>query len=226
MINVTLNTALFRKQMNNLIEYSAGFLEGAESAKPIFLDNLGRGTIVALNKYIDTSARMNPQALKHVYEWYQNGSSSGRLFNITYYVNNRGLSINSTFSQSRSVQSGSTTPFYDKARIMEQGIPVTIKPKSKGVLVFNADGETVFTKKEVKVDFPGGPEAKGSFEKVFDEFMKLYFAQSFLTATGLYDYIQNPTIYKKNVKAGVKGGRSVGKSTGIQWMANAKIEVE
>jgi hypothetical protein len=226
LIAVKFNTNLFEKQMINLIEYSHGFLEGAKEGRHFFLDNLGRGTIDALYKYIDTNARMNPKALQHVYEWYQTGSYSARLFNLSYIVNGKGLSINSTFSQSKSLQEGSNVPFYDKAKIMENGTPVIIKPKAGGVLVFNDDGEEVFVKKPIVNTNPGGVEAKGSFEKTFDEFMRLYFTQAFLSATGLYDYISNPRIYKANVGAGVKGGRSVGKATGVKWMMNAKVAVE
>jgi hypothetical protein len=226
LINVTFDMNKFERDMNNLIEYSVGFLEGAKESQHFFLDSLGKGTIQALYKYIDASARLNPKALQHVYEWYQSGRESGRLYTFSHKVNGSGLSIDATFSQSRSIQHGSTTPFYDKAKIMEKGIPVTIKPKNSNVLVFDDKGETVFTRKPVTVMDPGGPDAQGSFEKVFDEFMKLYFTQSFLKASGLHDYIQNPKIYKQRLNAGLKGGRSEGKATGTSWMVNAKVAVE
>jgi hypothetical protein len=223
---VRLNTKLFQKQLDNMVDYSFGFLEGAEDGKKIFLDNLARGTIEGLKLYIDAMARGNPQALHHVYEWYQTGNRGQRLFDIEYKVTSLGISIDSKFRQSKSIQSGSYEPFYNKAKIMEEGIPVVIKPKNSNVLVFEDDGVTVFTKKTIVNNFPGGKEVKGSYEKVFDGFMNTYFAQSFLTATGLYQYLDNPRIYKKNFAAGIKGGRSVGKATGFKWMVNAKVEVE
>jgi hypothetical protein len=109
---------------------------------------------------------------------------------------------------------------------MEEGVPVIIKPKGNNALVFNDNGTTVFTKKTIVNNFPGGRDVKGSYEKVFDGFMNTYFAQSFLTATGLYQYLDNPKIYKKNFAAGIKGGRAVGKATGFKWMVDAKVEVE
>jgi hypothetical protein len=226
LINVTFDVVKFEKQISKIIDYSVGFIDGAQEGKKFFLDNLGKGTIDALYKYIDTSARLNPSSLQHVYEWYQSGSKTARLFTFNHNVTVNGLSINATFSQSRSIKDGSSEPFYNKAKIMESGIPVVIKPKRSEVLVFEQDGETVFTKKTIVNRMPGGADAKGSFEKTFDEFMKIYFAQSFLTATGLHDYIKNPTIYKKNLKSGMAGGRSVGRQTGFQWMTNAKVEVE
>ena len=222
MISVRFNQKQFQKTMNNVVNYSFGFLDGVQKGKKIFLNNLGVGVIEVLKRYVDIQARSNPSALHHVYEWYQTGSPSARLFDITYSVSNLGLSVNSTFSQSRSVSKDGNVPFYDKARIMEQGVPVTITPK-KSVLVFSESGNTIFTRKSVSVRNPGGD---GSFEKIFDEFIIVYFKQSFLKSSGIYNYINKPQIYKRNIKKGSKIGRSAGLSTGFQWIANAKVEVE
>jgi hypothetical protein len=223
---VRTNTASFNKEMNNIVQYAFGFLDGAQKGKTIFLKNLGIETIDAMAKYIDVSARGNPAALQHVYEWYQTGSPSARLFNINYTVSNLGLSINSTFTQSRSVKKESNVPFYNKAKIMEEGIPVVIKPVKSPVLVFNEGGETVFTKNSVTVRNPGGSQAQGSFEKTMDEFILRYFKQSFLRASGIYDYIKKPVIFKKQIKSGARLGKSKGVDTGFRWIVNAKIGVE
>ena len=220
------NTQSFNKQMNNIVQYAVGFLDGVNKGKKIFLQNLGAGTIEALSAYVDVSARGNPSALHHVYEWYQTGSPSARLFDINYTVSNLGLSINSTFSQSRTVKEDSNVPFYNKAKIMENGIPVTISPKKASVLAFTQGGETIFTRKSLTVRNPGGDFVKGSFEKTMDEFILRYFKQSFLRASGIYDYIKKPTVFKKNIKSGSKGGKSKGIETGFKWIANAKIGVE
>ena len=225
-MRVSVTTNNFEKDLLNIANYSLGFLEGAQRGKKVFLDNLGRGVIFALGEYIDVQARSNTSALHHVYEWYRTGSPQARLFDINYTVSNLGLSINSTFRQSTSIQAESNTPFYNKAKIMENGIPVLIKPKKNSVLRFYSGGETVFTTKPITVRSPGGEEVQGSFERVFDEFMAKYFTQAFLRASGISDYISNPTIYKKNLLAGAKQGRSKGISTGYRWITNAKIEVE
>lgn len=225
-MRVNLNTRSLEKQLNNIVDYSLGFIEGAESGKKIFFDNLGKGVLFALNRYIDIEARSNPEALHHVYEWYQVGSPNARLFDLSYTATKSSLIINSKFKQSKTLSRDATEPFYNKAQIMESGIPVTITPKPGGALRFESGGNEVFTRNAVTVNNPGGQEVAGSFEKVFDDFMKRYFAQSFLRASGIYDYIGNPKIYKKNFAAGSKGGRSVGKKTGYSWITNAKIEVE
>jgi hypothetical protein len=223
---VTLNTTSMKLKLDNLVQYSLGFLEGVEGGKKIFFSELGRGVIEALGQYIDAMARSDQQALHHVYEWSETGNRSGRLFKFDYIVTGSGLSVNATFSQSKSVKDGSNTPFYDKARIMEKGIPVLIKPKGDNPLVFESDGQTIFTKKPILNSNPGGVAVQGSFEKTFDNFMKYYFSQSFLRASGLSDYLETPTIYKKNLAAGVRGGKSIGRATGLKWMMSAKVGVE
>ena len=223
---VNMNTKMFTAQMNNIVNYSFGFLEGVQKGKKIFLDKLGKGVIEALSQYIDVEARSNPKALHHVYEWNQTGSPTARLFNLNYTVSNLGLSINSTFKQSRTVSENMTAPFYNKAKIMEEGIPVTIAPTRTQVLRFSGANGEVFTKRPIKVDSPGGDEVVGSFESVVDIFISRYFKQSFLRASGLYDYIKKPTLYKTNFKAGSKMGKSKGVETGFKWIANATIGVE
>ena len=223
---VTTNSKNFEKQMKNLIDYSIGFLDGAKRGKPIFLKNLGQGVIKALYQYIDLEARANPKSMHHVYEWYKVGSPAARLYDINYTVSNLGLSITSTFRQSKTVSKGSKVPFYDKAKIMENGVPVTIKPKKATALRFEVDGEEVFTKNEISINRPGGPAVEGSFQRVFDEFILKYFKQSFLNASGLYSYIKKPVLYKKNLKSGSKFGKVKGIETGYRWITNAKIEVE
>jgi hypothetical protein len=226
-MRVVFNDRVFKKDMKNLINYSMGYLDGIEKGKKEFLDNLGKVTIEALGQYIDVNARMNTQALHHVYEWYRTGSPEARLFNLNYTVSNLGLSVNSNFKQSNSIARDSSEPFYSKARIMENGVPVTINPKSGGALRFEEGGQEIFTKRSITVFNPGGTEVEGSYEKTFDDFMLRYFKQSFLKASGIYDYISKPILYKKNLAKGVKGGgRSKGYSTGYKWIANAAIGVD
>lgn len=223
---VKTDTRRFEKQMMNIVEYSFGFLDGVQRGKKVFLDRLGKEVVYAIGQYIDINAKANPSALHHVYEWYKSGSPSARLFDIDYTVSNIGLSLSSNFKQSRSLSNDSNTPFYNKASIMEKGVPITIKPKKSSVLVFEDGGNTVFTRKPVTVRSPGGPDVAGSFEEIFNEFMIKYFKQSFLRASGLYEYINNPIAYKKDIKAGSRIGRTKGVSTGFKWIANARIGVE
>jgi hypothetical protein len=223
---VRIDTKAFEKQLTNIANYSFGFIDGINRGKKEFLNNLGKGVIFALGQYIDSEARANSKSLHHVYEWYQTGSPSSRLFNLNYTVSNLGLSINSTFRQSSTVKEDMTVPFYNKAKIMENGIPVIIKPKGNGALKFKEGGREIFVRKAITVRNPGGDEVEGSFERVFDEFMRTYFTQAFLRSSGLLAYLNKPVAYKKNLLAGSKMGRSKGIDTGYKWIINAKVEVE
>lgn len=217
------NSNQFKKEMNNIVNYSVGFLEGVHKGKTVFLKTLGLETVELMKEFIDSNARVNPQMLHHIYEWNQTGRPNARLYDISYTVSNLGLSFRSSFSQSTSIKDGSRTPFYDKARIMEEGIPVVIRPKVAQVLAFEDNGETVFTQGPVRVDNPGGTEVQGGFEKVFDMFFNRYFSQAFLRVSGVAKYLENPQVYKKDMQSGKKMGRTKGASTGYRWIANAGV---
>ena len=152
------------------------------------------------------------------------GSPDARLYNINYTISNLGLSFVSSLKQSTSIKDGSSVPFYNKAKIMEEGTPVTIRPTRSNVLVFEDGGETIFTKGEVVIQSPGGIETTGSFEKVLDTFFNRYFTQAFLKTSGLYDHLQNPQVYKRNLSSGKSSGRSRGLQVGYRWIANAGIK--
>lgn len=217
------NSNQFKKEMNNIVDYSIGFLEGVQRGKTVFLKTVGMETVELMKEFIDSNARVNPSMLHHIYEWNQTGSPSARLYDISYTTSNIGLSFRSSFSQSTSIKNGSRTPFYDKARIMEEGIPVTIRPRTAQVLAFEENGEAVFTQGPVEILNPGGTEAQGGFEKTFDMFFNRYFSQAFLRVSGIAQYLENPQVYKKNLQAGKKMGKTKGISTGYRWIANAGV---
>jgi hypothetical protein len=217
----TFNSNQFKKDMNNIVNYSIGFLEGVHRGKTVFLKTLGMETVEIMKEFIDSNARVNPDMLHHIYEWTMTGSPNARLYDISYTTSNLGLSFKSSFSQSTSIKEGSRTPFYDKARIMEYGIPVTIRPKVAQVLAFDDKGETIFTRGPVQVMNPGGTEVEGGFERVFDMFFNKYFSQAFLRTSGIAKYLENPQVYKKDMPAGKRMGKAKGLSTGYRWIANA-----
>jgi hypothetical protein len=216
------DTRKFAKDMKNMMDYSIGFLDGVQLGKQELFKNIGVQTVEMLKNYVDSNARVNPSILHHVYEWNKTGSPSGRLFDISYTVSNLGLSFNSSFRQSRTIQNGSREPFYDKARVMEEGLPVTIIPKQAKALRFMDSGEEVFTKTPVTVLNPGG-QTQEQFEQAFDNFFNKYFTQAFLRTSGVAAYLENPVAYKKNLDKGKRLGKSMGKSTGYKWIANAGV---
>jgi hypothetical protein len=222
-MKLTFNNVQFQKDMKNIIGYSEGFLDGTRAGKILFFRNLGMEVKNILEEFIDSNASVSPQTLHHMYEWNQVGQASGRLFNITAIANSAGVNFSSSFNQSQTIKDGSRVPFYDKARIIEFGIPVVIKTKQSNVLVFEDNSETVFTAGPINVDNPGGTPAQGGFEKTFNMFFARYLSQAFLRSTGIAAYLERPTVYKSNLPQGKRTGRSAGYKTGYRWIASAGI---
>ncbi len=223
MITAKVNNIQFQKDMKNIIQYSEGFLDGTRAGKNLFFRNLGVEVKNILEEFIDSNASVSPQTLHHMYEWNQVGQSSGRLFNINAVANAYGINFTASFNQSQTIKNGSRTPFYDKARIIELGIPVVIEPKTSNVLAFEDNGETVFTAGPVTVENPGGVAAQGGFEKTFNMFFARYLSQAFLRSSGVAAYLENPSVYKANLPQGKRMGRSAGYKTGFRWIASAGI---
>jgi hypothetical protein len=221
MIVTRFNSNEFIKEIGNVLNYSIGFTEGAKLGKVNLLNSIGKKTVESLKLFIDSNARANPEMLHHIYEWHRTGSPSARLFEINYNLNTRNISFSTTFSQSQKIKRGSSEPFVNKAEVMESGRSVRISPRNSEVLSFDDNGEQVFTRKSVLVSNPGGPEVAGGYQKVLDSFFNNYFSQSFLQSSGIEKYIKVPMAYKNNIRAGARGGRSVGVSTGHQWISKA-----
>lgn len=222
-MRVKFDTRKLTKELNNIVDYATGFLDGAQQGKSQLLDNIGLELKLAVEQYIDSTARVNPAELHHVYEWYQTGSPEARLFDIDYVITGGGLSMNATLSQSRSVKDGSRVPFSSKARIMEGGVSVTVSPRNSPVLAFEENGETVFTRKPVTINSPGGEQAAGGFERAFKEFFLSYLSQAMMFSSGMMFNLQNPVDFKRNLSAGKTGGRSVGVAAGRKWISRSAV---
>lgn len=222
MIQVTMDDREFMRAMNNIVNYAIGFADGIKNGESKLLDRFGNSIVEALNEFVDSNSRVDPAKLHHVYEWNQEGRSDQRLFNINYRVGVKNIQITSELTQSSSIKPGSKVPFTNKAFIMENGMPVTIKPKTSKVLVFQDNGETVFTQKPIKIMNPGGNKSVNGFGSTVQNFFNV-FSQSFLKMNGMTKYLESPKAFSTNLGAGKRGGRNVGVSTGYNWIINAGV---
>ena len=180
----------FNETMQEALEYSRGFLAGAESNETLFNQQLAEVIKEAFYKYLDSTARLDPDRLHHMYEWGQTGVDKARLFRIEAFTGQQSIRFVTEFMQSTSVSPTANEPFVNKADVMESGTMVTITPRGEGPLVFEGDdGEMVFTNEEVTIDNPGGNVA-GQFASVAKEFFTNYLDQGLLRQ--LMMDLQNP----------------------------------
>lgn len=222
MINIRMDTKQLNKILGNSVSFSFGFLEGAEINQIQFNRELAEFIKEALYKYIDAHARMNSESLHHVYEWGRVGSSADRLFEFKAQSSKRVIKFTGKFLQSKSISEGSSEPFYDKANVMENKISITIQPKSSPVLVFEDDGETIFTSKTIEISNPGGSAVAGSFSSIVNSFFDNYLTAGILRGAGVFDSLSYPNEYSDGFSSGTKNGRPTGIKAGRKYMSLPK----
>lgn len=218
MQNVILDTKDFSIKMNNLVQYSEGFIQGIEMNRLPFNQMLGEYTIQALNKYIDAKARGNPTALHHVYEPDMVGQPNARLFDFKANATIQSIIITGRFLPSSGTPSNGGEPFVNKAKIMEDQIAIVIAPRNSNVLAFETEGQTVFTSDSIYIDHPGGNEVAGSFGRTVDEFFLNYFTNAMLQP--LIADLEKADEYLTSFKSGINGGgRSLGIRAGKSYLS-------
>jgi hypothetical protein len=210
--------------LGNTVKYSYGFLDGLNIEQIYFNEVLGETIVDILNKYIDSKAKANPQSLHHIYEWNMIGNPSGRLFEIKSRASKRVIHFQGKFLQSKSTAETSSEPFVDKAKIMEDGISISIEPKN-GPLVFKDNGETVFTMNSIFIEHPGGDEVAGSFGRLIEEFFSQYLTGAVLSQ--LMNKLNTPKEFVQNFPNGVRhGGRSTGIKAGRNYLKADGVVIE
>jgi hypothetical protein len=122
MLRVIMDNKKFKQEINNIMSYSTGFLEGVQRGKTEFYIALAPKIGEMASQFVDVNAKMSPELLHHIYEWERVGSPEARLFDIDYKISGIGITFSSSLRQSQSIKNGSNVPFYNKAKIMEEGV--------------------------------------------------------------------------------------------------------
>jgi hypothetical protein len=146
--------------------------------------------------YMDNLARRDSASFHHIYENDKVGSPNARLFYYTVVSTSSNPSIQYTFKDA-TVPENSGQVFRKRAFVMEAGNPVTIKPRNGKILVFDLDGEKIFTKKSY-VPNPGGTAVSGSFQRAFNNYMNKQ-ASMMLEDVGFYDKINKEILKESEV---------------------------
>lgn len=226
MIKTSFDSKQLSKTLNNVVSYSEGFTRGVHTEQPNFNRDFGLFLQEALSKFIDAKARANPQSLHHVYEWGMVGSPAGRLFDFSMTYTKSFISFTGRFLPSVKPSETSTEPFTEKAKIMENKITITINPESTDFLVFEDEGQTIFTSESVVIENPGGDFVAGSFEKVVKEFFSNYLTVGILKNSGIFDKLKYAKEYSSRFVQGSKVGTSAGISAGRQYLSLGGIRLE
>lgn len=213
-VNIDITDLMMK--LNNIVEYTEGFLVEVQKERVAFNNALGNHIVTLLGQYIDSMARVSPESLHHVYEWGQVGDESGRLFDFNMVATDSSIKLVGSFLDSSSIGPTATEPFVDKARIMEQGIEVVIEPKNAEALVFEDDGETVFVTTSVTVEHPGGDAVVGSFESAVESFFTTYVSKEILRP--LFNKMSRAKEYKQLFAAGAKSGSRAGQQAARRYM--------
>jgi hypothetical protein len=222
-MRVSFDTKNFTKTITNIVKYSEGFIAEAKRNESSLAKGVAELSVDVFYDYLDGLARTHPGMLHHVYEWGQVGNPAERLFELTTKVSGKYVEVAANFLQSSSVSENSNEPFYNKAEIMEDGVPVVINQVNAKALFFVVDGEEFFRLGPIVILNPGGEATRGSFVKAFNEFYNQYFEDVFLQSIRFYDKLRNPKQYSAYVKASSKSQNaySLGKNAGLAWIRGA-----
>ena len=167
------NTDGFPEKLLSLTKYDMKLLTGLYlSKKNKMVIERAASNLVAryFEAYIDSKARANPKSLHHVYEFDMAGKKDSRLFKRNVSTGVGGTTISYKLINAK-LPNREGYPFPQKARIMEDGLTVTIRPKGSGYLQYRlADGRFVKTRKPSVVTNPGGDVAN-NFTSEFNNYM-------------------------------------------------------
>lgn len=211
------------KVLNNLVAYSEGFIKETKAKESYVASKLGATSIEAFYQYLDGLARTNPGMLHHVYEWGQVGNPGARLVELKKSFGSNKVNISADLLQSDSVPENGRTPFFDKAEVMEEGIPVVVNEVEAQALFFQVDGQEFFRAGPIVIENPGGEATRGSLVNAFEEFYNVYFDKVFLKAIRFYDHFSYARDYEKNFAAAMRSGNAaaMGRQSALSWILNA-----
>lgn len=155
-------------------------------------------------QYYDNLARRDAYLYQHVYEFEKSGDSNFRLFKPQIKSTQKTSTLQYKFLDAK-LPNKNGYLFQKKASVMEFGIPVTIKPKKSDVLVFDINDETIFTKKNILVQNPGG-KVSGNFNSALEKYMNSE-GQNILFTSGFNDkIIFNMTINHEQIAKKIQSG--------------------
>lgn len=204
--------------LNNTVDYAQSYLREIALGQTKFNMQVAVYVKEVLYKYIDSQARLYPERLAHVYEPGFTGSASQRLFTFNTHSTIDSITFTARFNHSIMPTMPGGVPFDQRAQIMEDDIAVTIAPKNGKVLVFEDNGETVFTTKAITVEHPGGPEAAGEFKNTVDSFFNQYLTNTVMQP--IFTKLSHSKAFGEYFAAGTRNPLNAGRSAAKQFLSS------
>ena len=203
-------------QISAFLYYEAAVLSKLTSNaefKNLFKTTIFKQIEKDFGQYVDAQARTKPKSLHHVYEWNKTGNPTARLFDL-HLIDTGGLSfrIGRDFKLSRSSVPSKNKKqkkryvFENKASVIEEGMPIVIRPRSAERLVFELDGATVFMPKgsSVTVKRPGGKAATNQFALTYGRFFGGQLVNSSIKSSGFQRIFNAKIARALNVPINIK----------------------
>ena len=222
-MRVKINLDDFNKKIMNAAQYGTGYIQETQKSEHKLARKVGHTSIEAFYDFLDAMASMHPDMLHHVYVWGQVGNQGAKLYELRMTdAGTRSVTIKNEFLPSSSISDQHSTPFVNKAEVMELGLPVVIEQVNADALFFTQDGQEFFRMGPIVIENPGGPAVRGSFLKFFETFYNDYLMDVFLDSIGFYKHMSQTSEFVKGWSGGVNGGGyNSGKAAAKRWITSA-----
>lgn len=204
--------------LNNTVNYSRSYLREIATGQARFNSQVAVYVKEVLYKYIDSQARLYPERLAHVYEPGFVGAPGQRLFTLNTHSTIDSITFTARFNASTIATQPGGIPFEQRAEMMEDDISVTVAPKNGKVLVFEDNGETVFTTKAITIDHPGGPKAAGAFKETIGSFFNQYLTN--IVMQPIFTKLAHSKAYGEHFAEGTRSPLNAGKMAATQFLAS------
>lgn len=203
-------------QISAFLYYQAnvlGKLTTNKAFKNLFKTTIFNQIEKDFGEFIDSSARIKPVSLHHVYEWNKTGQEQFRLFKLKK-IDAEGLSfkvsydfkLSKTSVPSKNLKQKKKYIFANKASVMETGMPIIIRPRSAERLVFELNGATVFMPKgtSVTVKSPGGRSSSHQFALHYGRYFGGQLVNNSIKSSGFQNIFNNKMSKVLKTPTGIK----------------------
>ena len=200
MAKLGFDTGKFPEKVFALASYDGAVLQQTYQ-NPVNKTKINRGAAFLVrnyfDSYMDAKARVDAKSYHHVYEFDKTGDKNARLFkSVIANAGDGSVTLTYSFSPAKD-PNRQGYPFPNKAAVMEEGKPITVRPKTKRFLRYELEDGRFITTEQSYIPEPGGPVA-GNFESTHNNFMR-YRAHFVLKKFKFYETIERAIIEKRRL---------------------------